>query len=175
MSSYPNPAQGGSQGGPDQLALARRYIARGWHPCPLEPNSKAIKRKGWQRADYTSRPQDHFCGGNIGVKLGNPSDGLVDIGLDCSEAHQLARSYLPRTGAIFGRKSAPQAHWLYVVGTPTPGTRQLKAGEEKYVELRGTGAQTMFPGSVHPSGEFVTWASEGEPARLDYEELLTAV
>jgi|SRR5215471_16982880 len=42
------------------------------------------------------------------------SAGLVDVDLDCEEAIELAPLYLPETGAIFGRKSAPKSHWLYI-------------------------------------------------------------
>ncbi len=35
------------------------------------------------------------------------------------------------------------------------------------VELRSTGCQTVFPGSVHPSGGLIEWSSNGEPAEVD--------
>lgn len=183
MLSYPNDGQSespeqpsnGKDYRPDQLALAHRYIARGWHPCPLEPNSKIIREAGWPEKDYISLPQLYFRGGNIGVKLGTASAGLMDVDLDCEEALELADHFLPQTGAVFGRKSTPRAHWLYNVGADAPGTRQFKAGAEKYLELRGTGAQTMFPGSIHPNGELVSWDHEGEPAKLSYDELLWAL
>ena len=31
-------------------------------------------------------------------------------------------------------------------------------------ELRSTGTQTVFPGSIHPSGERIEWHNDGEPA-----------
>jgi hypothetical protein len=43
------------------------------------------------------------------------------------------------------------------------------------VEIRSTGRQTLFPGSVHPSGEPVTWASDGNPAAVAADDLKTAV
>ena len=39
------------------------------------------------------------------------------------------------------------------------------------VELRATGAQTVFPPSVHPSGEPVAWSQDGEPGRVTGAEL----
>ncbi|MGQ9532564.1 MAG: hypothetical protein ACUVTQ_07140 [Desulfotomaculales bacterium] len=42
------------------------------------------------------------------------------------------------------------------------------------VELRSTGAQTVFPPSRHPSGEEVTWERTGEPARVEPTELTKA-
>jgi len=47
------------------------------------------------------------------------------------------------------------------------------------VELRigggDKGAQTIFPGSTHPSGEPVRWDNEGEPASVDGSNLKKAV
>jgi hypothetical protein len=41
------------------------------------------------------------------------------------------------------------------------------------VELRSTGAQTVFPGSVHPSGEPIEWDCDGEPTIVDPDVLQT--
>lgn len=43
------------------------------------------------------------------------------------------------------------------------------------VELRSTGAQTLFPGSVHPSGEPITWDAESEPSSVEAQQLQRAV
>ena len=71
------------------LATARAFLARGWAPIPVPYRSKRPILKGWQNL----RPADadlaqHFNGGlqNIGVLLGEPSGGLVDVDLDSPEA-----------------------------------------------------------------------------------------
>src|SRR5262249_20789517 len=51
---------------------------------------------------------------NVGVLLGEPSGGLIDIDLDCREAVELAASLLPHTGAVFGRSSKRRSHHVYV-------------------------------------------------------------
>ena len=38
---------------------------------------------------------------NVGVLLGAPSSGLVDVDLDTPEAAALASAILPATGAVF--------------------------------------------------------------------------
>ena len=62
----------------------------------------------------------HFNGtGNIGILLGDPSGGLVDVDLDCPEAHELAEQHLPPTGMKTGRPGSPASHWWYIA----PGAR----------------------------------------------------
>ena len=46
------------------------------------------------------------------------------------------------------------------------------------VEIRiggETGAQTVFPGSVHETGEHIEWSESGEPAKIENAELLAGV
>lgn len=43
------------------------------------------------------------------------------------------------------------------------------------VELRSTGAQTIIPPSLHPSGETFAWDADGGPAEVDAATLQTAV
>src|SRR5438132_233916 len=46
---------------------------------------------------------------------------------------------------------------------------------EMIVELRSTAMQTVFPSSIHESGEPVTWDVDGEPAEVSFQELRSAV
>lgn len=96
----------------------------------------------------------------------------MDIDLDAPLAARLAPAFLPATGAVFGRKSKPASHWLYYC--PNAKTTKWQTAEGMLVELRSTGCQTVFPPSVHPSGERIEWASEGEPARVPEDELKRA-
>lgn len=43
------------------------------------------------------------------------------------------------------------------------------------IEIRATGTQTVFPGSIHECGEPVTWDICGEPAQISFQELRVAV
>lgn len=51
----------------------------------------------------------------------------------------------------------------------------LDVDKEMLVELRSTGAQTVFPGSVHECGEPVEWDEDGEQARGEGATLRRAV
>jgi putative DNA primase/helicase len=162
------------------LDAARDYLARGWRPLPLPARAKAPRTRGWQHLRLTEAElAEHFgrTPGNIGVLLGEPSGGLVDVDLDSPEALALAERLLPPTASRFGRPSKPGSHRLYVAH-PLPETEQfIDAGVDgtrpgaMLVELRATGAQTVFPPSIHPGGESVQWAEDGEPGRVTGAEL----
>jgi putative DNA primase/helicase len=159
------------------LACAQGYIARGWSPIPLKANSKQPIGRDWNslRIDASTAPQ-HFNGTpcNIGILLGEPSGGLVDIDLDCPEAIALADAFLPPTDALFGRDSTGRAHRLYTAhGFKREPFTDPDAPKDSamLVEIRGTGGQTMFPPSIHPCGEAVRWHSDGDPAAMDADTL----
>jgi hypothetical protein len=120
---------------------------------------------------------EHFNGvrQNIGVLLGEPSGGLVDVDLDCREALQTVDYFLPDTGSRFGRASTPDSHRLFIANCPTkkfidPMARDLT--KAMLVELRSTGAQTVFPDSAHKeTGEIVEWICDNGPAEIDGADL----
>ena len=114
-------------------------------------------------------------GNNIGLILGVTS-GLLDVDLDCCEAKTLADIILPLPSATFDRGTADSGHYLYNAITTGPRKAFTSADKSTLVELRGDGAQTMIPPSVHPNGirlEFNSFSEEANP--IAYEELLQAV
>jgi hypothetical protein len=165
------------------LDIACDYIARGWNPVPIPHRTKAPRGDGWQHRRITvERAPQWFNGAasNIGVQLGAVSNGLTDIDLDCAETITIAPYILPPTKAIFGRPSKRNSHRLYITtlsGGTDAAAIQLKDPRTKGVllELRigggDKGAQTVFPGSVHPDGEPISWEENGKPAAADGEEL----
>ena len=157
---------------------ALAYIERGWSPLPIPARSKAPRIRGWQKLRITVRdaPKYFNAAGNIGIILGEASRCLVDLDLDWREASDLACKLLPKTDAIFGRTTKPSSHQLYYVAGPAP-TIQLRdpVNDEMIVELRGDGGQTVFPGSIHESGEPTEWVKEGEPAAVSYATLCKSV
>jgi hypothetical protein len=167
-------------------SMAQAYLERGWIPVPVPHRKKGPTDDGWQKRKITKDNVAEYFDGepmNIGVQLGRESGGLCDVDLDCAEAIALAEYLLPPTNAVFGRRSKPASHWLYTTGLcDTEQRAVIKYGEPRalagdggeaatLVELRiGAGnkaAQTIFPGSAHPSGEEVRWDSEGEPGKVD--------
>jgi len=163
---------------PDIVSAAKDYQTRGWVTVPLHPQDKIPVHNGWQKRTLGDcHPETDFVGGkNVGVLLGTPSNGLVDIDLDCPEAIKMAPDFLPETELKFGRDSAPKSHWLYQVDD-TGSTKKFSCPQNgTLVEYRSTGGQTMFPPSVHPEGETVEFdTSVGAPLQMDREQLLKAV
>src|SRR4051812_42358167 len=97
------------------LDVALAYLGLGWSPIPVHPKSKKPVSKEWPSLRLTASSATELFQQpdlNVGVLLGEPSDGLVDIDLDCPEAVRLARHFLPAT-VCFGRASKVSSHWLY--------------------------------------------------------------
>ncbi|MGQ9532563.1 MAG: bifunctional DNA primase/polymerase [Desulfotomaculales bacterium] len=97
-----------------QAALA--YTRRGWRVVPIPAGHKMPVVKGWQNLRLRAEEiPNHFSdSANVGVLLGKPSGWLVDVDLDHALAAPLAETFLPPTGAIFGRRGKPGSHRLYV-------------------------------------------------------------
>jgi hypothetical protein len=166
------------------LEIAREYLERGWQPIPVKARDKAPDLgDGWPEFRCTAEElAEHFTDRdqNIGILLGAPSGGLTDVDLDHAMARSLAAKFLPATNARFGRAGAETAHWLYYsvdAETQAFSNPLKKEGEKAHlVEIRSTGAQTVFPNSMHrDSGERIEWAEDGQPARVDSAALRTAV
>ncbi len=155
-------------------STALNYVSRGWAPIPVEPRSKKPVGSSWQHQRITADdvPVRFGAESNIGVLLGEPSGWLVDVDLDATEAIDLASRYLPPTPARFGKSSTPECHRLYIAPCATSDTYAF--GGKTFVELRAS-QQTVFPGSVHPSGQTIQWAEGGEPALVDSEDLAARV
>src|SRR6185312_3893108 len=65
-----------------------------------------------------------------------------------------------------GRRSSPKSHYLYIASCATKAFSDPTAEKEEsmLVEIRSTGAQTIFPGSAHEdTGESISWDSNDEP------------
>ncbi len=170
------------------LEIATGYLARGWNPVPVHYRKKNPIENEWQKLIITeSNIATYFNGAklNVGVQLGPNSNGLTDIDLDCDEAIHLAHHFLPKTPAMFGRKSKPTSHLLYTIDDAPADKAVLKLTDKigkdakGVVELRmgsgSKGAQTVFPGSTHDSGEIIEWVRDETPTHSDYATLKLAI
>src|SRR5262249_39459621 len=172
-------SQGQTQASP--IEDARGYIMRKWAVVPVKYRSKEPIRTAWQTLNINLKNVgEYFNSGpmNIGVQLGPRSNFLTDGDLDCPEALVFASYFLPPTHAVFGRASKPRSHWLYYCDDPPEQARIAFVDDhgKTILELRfgggGSGAQTVFPNSVHKdTGEVITWDEKGEPGRASHGEL----
>lgn len=161
----------------DMAEAARYYASRGWVPVPVKGKVPVGER--WQQRTIADVRPEEFPGYNLGVLLGAPSGNLTDVDLDCSEATIAARYLLLPTPAVFGRPGNPGSHGEYVTDAE-PKTIQYKDTTVKdggtLVELRGTGAQTVYPPSTHVSGESISWIHyPPEPATVKLADLQFSV
>lgn len=159
------------------MIIARGYAARGWRVIPIPRGKKCPRFKGWTELRIRDEEVDQYFGdeeANVGVLLGDASRRLVDVDLDCEEACAIAGAFLPATNSVFGRASKPASHYLYYA---TLESERLIDPTDKstLVEIRSSGCQTVFPGSLHPSGEIVVWYEDGAVAELQPQALLSAV
>jgi hypothetical protein len=68
------------------------YPAQGLTPCPVKPASKRAVLKAWPKADRS------FAKANLGIGLGDPSSGLVDVDLG---SLKVGARLLPHTPKVF--------------------------------------------------------------------------
>src|SRR5918993_5375055 len=161
------------------------YANKGLSVVPILANQKKPVMRDWQALRI--RPEDipqYFNGKpqNIGILLGEPSGGLVDVDLDAEEAVKVAGRFLPPT-LTSGREKTPHTHWWF--RAPGAETEKWKDTNGKMlVELRSTGCQTVVAPSVHPDGDRYLWHrgsgssiadTSAEDLRRACRELATAV
>jgi hypothetical protein len=162
--------------------IARDCLRRGIYPIPVEYKGKRPTVEQWPNLRLDERSvAKYFKSGahNIGVLLGECSQWLIDVDLDCPETRMLAEAFLPATEMVFGRRSSCQSHWLY--RAPGCDSRVFrdpsKVADDRtvLVEIRSNGHQTVIPGSTHPSGELIEWSRKGDPATVETTDLQQAV
>jgi hypothetical protein len=157
--------------------VARGYVRRGWSPIPIPFKAKRPTIKDWQKLRLEEPDIAHHFRGvcNVGVLLGEPSNWLIDADLDHPLAVELADQFLPATDAEFGRIGKPRSHRLYLVTAPVDTVKRQSNDRAMIIELRSSGCQTVFPGSIHPEGESIEWSADGEPTKVAPGLLLAAV
>lgn len=150
---------------PDEGSTALTAWKRGWSPIPIRDGDKKPYGSNWGdlRFEDEESLQEQFKeweatgASGVGLLLGEPSAGLVDVDLDHPKAIRLRDHFLPPTAMQTGRPSRPHSHRWYIA-TPfdhggeserLPATRRYKMADgEVSVELRSTGTQTVIPPSI---------------------------
>ena len=177
---------------------------RGLTPLPIPRHAKSPTMAGWTKLRWPDPTTDtgegedavraafeeYTAGGstNLGVLLGEASGDLIDVDLDHPAAARLKSYLLPHTAAVHGRETSRKSHYWYRAKPGTlPATRRLRIpdksgrGSGVSVEIRGNGAQTIVPPSIHPATaetyewEGEPWGGAEGPAVVDGDELLAQV
>ena len=158
------------------LPIIQAYIDHGFSPIPIPFKKKSPIIKGWTTLSVTAENLEaYFDGGpsNIGILTGEPS-GVVDVDIDSPDALRFAPWFLLDTNCIFGHESKPKSHWLYRVADA--GRVEQFLADAMIIEVRGNNRCTVFPPSVHPSGENIEFDSpdDYEPTPSTWSELKRA-
>jgi hypothetical protein len=132
---------------PDTLstlaASVRDGYARGWAYTPLQGKRPTLK--GWNTRPRASLDESlaWAAAGNVGVRTGAASGGLVAI--DADEGADLASLNLPPTLTVeTGRNGI---HLYYHAATPVANSSG-KLGP--HIDVRGEGGQVVAAGCIHP-------------------------
>ncbi|KQO95671.1 DNA primase [Methylobacterium sp. Leaf92] len=156
----------------------KTYIDNGYDITVLRQRTKEPKLKNWINITLTADDFDshgsfpeHY---NIGIKLGEASNGIVDVDLDCGAAVWLGTSLLNTDTQVFGRPSNSGSHYLYRVPDARNTLRFKHPTEGKVLlELRGNGGQTVLPGSIYEDGSKIRFEDHSlpEPLLTDWDTL----
>lgn len=119
-------------------------------------------------------------GGNVGIQVGQVSDWLSGVDLDCPEAAQLAPRFLPET--LMSQKGG-QAPSLYAYRCPGLGFKKYKDLDgSTLIDLKassnGAGHMFVVEPSIHPEKGPYRWVRGFNPAAIagvTKEQLGTAV
>lgn len=146
---------------------------RGLSPVPLGEGSKRPSGgPAWNKVIIGENDIEEFFsdGENVGVLWGKPSGWVVDVDLDCSQAIVAASSLLPET-FIYGRERRPRSHYIYR-SRDCPTAKFIVPGGAVLVEVRSTGKQSVWPGSVGPEGDKYAIDLEIEIAEVNAKLLM---
>lgn len=153
------------------------YSKQGFSPVPIKPKSKKPSVKWKSYSFYNDGSCSDFAPKNgVALRLGAKHGGLADLDLDTPEARRLACKFLPKTECQFGRDSAPESHFIFRTNEPLKSLKYqaiIDGNPVVLLELRGEGLLTVFPPSVHPSGENVRFENgkAGLPSAVELSNL----
>jgi hypothetical protein len=158
----------------DAKEAACGYIARGWSVVPVPRGEKGCKLPDWQGLRIKAGEVGEFFteGSNVGVLLGEPSGGLADADLDCSEAVKIGPRFLPST-LRSGRGSGDSHSWY--VSPDIASVKYKDVDGDVLAEIRSHGHQTVIHGT-HPGGGRYAFSNPGtEPREIEAHELRSRV
>ena len=168
--------------------MAHWLVVHEFIVVPVAYKDKVPIGENWPQLRISLTEIDQYFNGqprNVGVLLGEPYN-LTDIDLDARESLWAWPEFAPEDPTtVFGRPSKPASHFLYFPDEPLTSIRYqdpITKGDACLLEARSRttkgelGMQTVFPPSIHPSGERIEFAGGMMilPAKVERERLLRA-
>lgn len=162
---------------------AKYYVEIGFEPIPVPPREKRPKTKWKEPVQWTGFDieQKFRPDANIGIALGHRSGDLGDLDFDSPEAARIGCDLFSDLPS-FGRASSHHSHrvfraklskGVYRFQIPNDASHLFDVDRLMVMEVRGNGHQTMFPPSVHPTGESVRWHDAPETIpQVDAEDIV---
>ncbi len=142
------------------LTTALNYLSRGWSVIPLVYKGKEAGRFRWKRFQ-TERiseaelrmllPKKLY---NLGIVLGDVSNGLVVRDFDIHEAYDQWKKDRPDLAASLPTVATSRGYHVYARMASGTKTQKYKDGE-----LRANGGYVVAPPSVHPDGRRYQWVN----------------
>lgn len=135
-------------------------------PVIIKPRSKKPMHTGWLEnmpdikeiiREIKAHPDV-----KIGVILGEVSNQLIDFDIDQKLAIGIAHWMMPSTSCVFGRCGNPDSHLAYSVSSDDVCASVVyyhPTTEKVIVELRGNFKMTVFPPSIHETGDKIEYKS----------------
>lgn len=148
--------------------------------------TKGLQRKNWQQEEMSrSTIANHIRSGKgcgFGIKLGEPSGGIVAFDVDGLAARKaledvLGGASLPNTVAWSSGKPG-RAQYLFMVPTDKREGLSTKnfsyknsEGKGEELNFRWTGGQSVLPPSAHPETDGYFWVDGCSPDEVEIAEL----
>ena len=123
---------------------------------PIPKGKKGPTRTGWQTLSLGDMTTEHLAGlnhgNNIGVLLGEASQGLCTIDCDAQEGLDTLLELNPSLAATLQSRGARGGNlWLRITGSFPKSCKLMVADGSAFGEWRADGNQTVIHGT-HPSG-----------------------
>ena len=110
-------------------------------------------------------------GGNIGVLLGSPSNGLCAIDIDDDAAVEPFLAVNPKLRSTLRSRGARGAQiWIRIIGEYPELKKVATVAGGKWGEWRADGGQSVIKG-IHPSGVAYQFLHEAQPITMAFDEI----
>ena len=153
------------------VKAALDYRTRGWRVTPVAGKAPVLEDWPNVHLDEPGIRRSFSAKHNVGVVLG--ASGLADLDFDDPVAVEALRALRPvelEGAAMF--KHADRPH-VIVKAFDVETRRFRRADGSTLLELRGEGAQTVFPPSIHPDGMPYEWVRDCDPCVVEANRLAT--